>query len=172
MAGYIQVYTGEGKGKTTAALGLAVRAAGANWNVFFGQFCKGMRTSELAALQERFADRITIHQFGMPRFIMGAPQEEDIDLARRGLAEARDAVTSGKYSLVVLDEANVAIKLKLFSVEDMLSLIDAKLPEVELVLTGRDAHPRIVERADLVTEMVLVKHYFQQGVAARKGIEK
>ena len=131
-----------------------------------------MPTSELAALEERLADRITVRQFGLPRFIMGQPGEEDAALARRGLEEARQAVASGKYRLVVLDEVNVAVKLQLFSIDELLALIDAKHPDVELVLTGRDAHPRLVARADLVTEMLMVKHYFQQGVAARQGIEK
>jgi cob(I)alamin adenosyltransferase len=171
MPGYVQVYTGEGKGKTTASLGLALRAAGAGWNVFIGQFAKGMRSSELVAL-ERFADRITLHQFGLPRFILGKAKEEDIGLARRGLDEARAAVTSGAYSLVILDEANVAVKLQLFTIDELLAVVDAKLPDVELVITGRDADPRLVARADLVTEMRLVKHYFQAGVVARRGIEK
>ena len=172
MPGYVQVYTGDGKGKTTAALGLALRAAGAGWNVLFAQFCKGKPTSELAALQERLADRITVRQFGLPRFIIGQPGEEDAALARCGLEEARHAVATDKYRLVVLDEVNVAVKLQLFSIDDLLALIDAKHPDVELVLTGRDAHPRLVARANLVTEMLMVKHYFQQGVAARQGIEK
>ena len=172
MPGYVQVYTGDGKGKTTAALGLALRAAGAGWNVFIGQFAKGLRTSELIALEERLADRVTVRQFGLPRFIVGAPKADDLALARCGLDEAREAVTSGKYGLVILDEANVAVTLQLFSVDDLLALIDAKLPEVELVLTGRGADARLLARADLVTEMRLVKHYFQQGVAARRGIEK
>ncbi len=172
MPGYVQVYTGAGKGKTTAALGLALRAVGAGWNVFIGQFAKGTRTSELIALDQRLADRVTVRQFGLPRFISGAPNAEDLALARRGLDEARAAVSSGKYGLVILDEANVAVTLGLLSVDDLLALIDAKGPEVELVLTGRDADARLLQRADLVTEMRLVKHYFQQGVAARRGIEK
>ena len=132
---------GRRKGKTTAALGLAVRAAGANWNVFFGQFCKGMHTSELAALQERFADRITIHQFGMPRFIIGRSPRGGHRLGPPRTGGSSRCRHVGQVLVGGTDEANVAIKLKLFSVEDMLSLIDAKLPEVELVLTGRDAIP-------------------------------
>jgi cob(I)alamin adenosyltransferase len=172
MPGYVQIYTGDGKGKTTAALGLALRAVGAGWNVFMAQFVKGIRTSELIAVEQRLADRMTIRQFGLPRLIRGQPNDEDLALARRGLDEAREALTSGKYSLVILDEANVAVTLRLCSVDDLLALIDAKKPEVELVLTGRGADPRLVERADLVTEMRLVKHYLQQGVVARRGIEK
>ena len=172
MPGYVQIYTGEGKGKTTAALGLALRAVGAGWNVFLGQFAKGLRTSELTALEERLADRVTVRQFGLGRFITGKPTEADVAAARRGLEEARQAVASGDYRLVILDEANVAVKLGLASVEDFLALIDARHTDVELVLTGRDADPRLIARADLVTEMRLVKHYFQQGVPARRGIEK
>ena len=128
MPGYVQIYTGEGKGKTTAALGLALRAVGVGWNVFFGQFAKGMRTSELTALEERLADRVAVRQFGLPRFICGKPAEEDFAAARRGLEEARQAVASGEYRLVILDEANVAVKLGLASVEDFLALIEAKHP--------------------------------------------
>ena len=123
-------------------------------------------------MEERFADRVVVRQFGLPRFIFGKPTEEDFAAARRGLEEARQAVAAGEHRLVILDEANVAVTLGLASVEDFLRLIEAKHPNVELVLTGRDADPRLVERADLVTEMRLVKHYFQQGVPARRGIEK
>ncbi len=151
MPGYVHVYTGEGKGKTTAALGLALRAAGAGWNVFLGQFAKGTRTSELIALEQRLADRVTVRQFGLPHWIGGQPTAEDLALARRGLEEAREAVSSGKYRLVILDEANLAPGLHLLTVEDLLGLIDAKLPEVELVLTGRGADARLIQRADLVT---------------------
>ncbi len=118
------------------------------------------------------ADCVTVRQFGLPHWIRGQPTAEDLACARRGLEEAREAVTSGKYRLVILDEANVAPALHLLSVDDLLSVIDAKLPEVELVLTGRDADARLIARADLVTEMRPLKHYFQQGVAARRGIEK
>ena len=117
------------------------------------------------------ADCVTVRQFGLPHWIRGQPTAEDLACAG-GLEEAREAVTSGKYRLVILDEANVAPALHLLSVDDLLSVIDAKLPEVELVLTGRDADARLIARADLVTEMRPLKHYFQQGVAARRGIEK
>ncbi len=171
MSGYVHVYTGDGKGKTTAALGLALRAAGAGWQVFLAQFAKGMATSELSAL-ERFSDRITVRQFGRDGFIDPLPEEEDVDGAELGLAECAAAVLSGEYPLVILDEANVAAMMRLFPVEELLSLIDCKPEGVELVITGRGAHPRVVARADLVTEMREVKHYFAQGVMARTGIEK
>ncbi len=171
MAGYVHVYTGEGKGKTTAALGLALRAAGAGWRVFIGRFAKGTASSELNAL-DRFADRITVRHFGSGRFLRGQPPHEDLDAAADGLAESRAALASGRYALVILDEANTGPMLELFATEDLLELIDEKPPEVELVLTGRWADPRVVDRADLVTEMREVKHYYHAGVSARAGIER
>ena len=130
-----------------------------------------MSTSELAAL-ERFADRITIRQYGRDSFIAGDPADEDCLAAECGLTECAEAIASGRYRLVILDEANVAPLLRLFPVEGLLALIDARPPGVELVLTGRGAHPRVLERADLVTEMREVKHYFRRGVLARTGIER
>jgi cob(I)alamin adenosyltransferase len=168
--GYIQVYTGDGKGKTTAAIGLAIRAAGAGLKVFIGQFIKGMHYAELDTLK-RFEDLITIRQFGSGCFIKGKPTPEDINLARRGLEEMKRIVASGKYDVVILDEANVACYFKLFTTEDLLSVIDNKPEHVELVFTGRKAPQELIDRADLVTEMREVKHYYQQGVQARAGIE-
>ncbi len=170
-SGYVHVYTGDGKGKTTAALGLTLRAAGAGWNVFLGQFAKGMSYSEVAAL-ERFSDRITIRQFGGTCFIDRQPKQADVDSAQLGLAECREAVLSGDYHLVVLDEANVAVALGLFPVDDLLSLIELRPEPVELVITGRWAHRYVTDHADLVTEMREVKHYYHQGVFARTGIER
>ncbi|MEA2064384.1 MAG: cob(I)yrinic acid a,c-diamide adenosyltransferase [Gemmatimonadota bacterium] len=169
--GYLQVYTGDGKGKTTAALGLALRAAGAGVPVFFSQFIKGMHYSEIAAL-ERFPDLITSRQYGRGCFIKGKPKEKDIELARKGLEELRPVVSSGRYRLVILDEANVAVRYGLFTVEELLEVMDSRARGVEIVLTGRDAHEKVLERADLVTEMLEIKHYFTQGVKARTGIEK
>ncbi len=171
MRGYVQVYTGAGKGKTTAALGLAIRAAGAGLRVFIAQFIKGARYSEHDALQ-RLSDLITVKQFGRGCFIKGEPSLEDVEAARDGLSEVRVIVSSGEFRVVILDEANVATHLKLFSVDELLSVIEAKPDDVELVITGRNADPRVIERADLVTEMVDVKHYYQKGVEARTGIEK
>lgn len=171
MQGYVQVYTGDGKGKTTAALGLALRAAGAGLRVFIAQFMKGADNSESEALR-RFDDLIDVKRHGSGQFIKEIPSEEDIEAARQGLADARRALASGEYQLVILDEANVAVHFGLFSVKDLLDLIAARPPEVELVITGRRAAWEIIEVADLVTEMVEVKHYFAQGVEARKGIEK
>lgn len=171
MPGYVHVYTGDGKGKTTAALGLALRAAGAGWSVFLGQFLKGMTSSELESLG-RFADQITVRRYGRSDFVDRVPKDSDRDLARRGLAECREALASGRYALVILDEANVAAAMHLVAMDELLDLIDARPASVELVLTGRWADPRVIARADLVTEMREVKHYYRQGVAARVGIER
>lgn len=166
----MQVYTGNGKGKTTAAIGLAVRAAGAGLNIYIGQFIKGRHYSEIEALK-RFSDRITLRQFGRGCFIYAAPEEEDIRASENGLAEVRDVIMKGEHHLVILDEANVAASLGLFSVEHLLELIALKPDHVELVLTGRGAAPAVLERADLVTEMREVKHYYHRGVSAREGVE-
>ncbi|MBN2209591.1 MAG: cob(I)yrinic acid a,c-diamide adenosyltransferase [Candidatus Coatesbacteria bacterium] len=171
MRGYVQVYTGDGKGKTTAALGLALRAAGAGLKVFIAQFVKRTASSELEALR-RFSDLIAVKQFGRGRFVWGKPSQADVDAARKGLSEVRTIVSSGEYQVVILDEANVATHLGLIPLDELLAVIDAKPEDVELVITGRDADPRVIERADLATEMVEVKHYYDKGVEARTGIEK
>jgi cob(I)alamin adenosyltransferase len=169
--GYLQVYTGPGKGKTTAALGLALRAAGAGLKVYFAQFVKGMRYSEIAAL-DRFSDLIEVHQFGRGCFIRKDPQPEDIEAARAGLEKARTAVLSGSYDLIVLDEANIAVWYRLFTAEELLELVALGQGRMEFVITGRNADPKVLDRADLVTEMREVKHYYAQGVEARDGIER
>lgn len=171
MQGYVQVYTGDGKGKTTAAFGLALRAVGAGIKVFIGQFVKGMKYSELEAFK-RLSDQVVIKQYGRDCFIFNKPQEEDFKLAREALAEMKKIMASGEYGLVILDEANIATHYKLFEVEDLLEAVEQKHESVEVVITGRKAHPKIIERADLVTEMKEIKHYYTKGVAARTGIEK
>ena len=171
MKGYVQVYTGDGKGKTTAALGLSIRAAGAGLNVYIAQFIKMGDYSEIKSLQ-RFSDVITVEQFGLGRFIKGKPSDEDIAAAAKGLEKVRAILTAGQHPVVILEEANVAIMCGLFSVDDILKLIAIKPETVELVITGRGAAPEIIEKADLVTEMKCVKHYYDQGVQARTGIEK
>lgn len=170
MQGYVQVYTGDGKGKTTAALGLALRAAGAGLKIYIGQFIKSMEYSEVKAL-ERFSDQITLQQFGRGCFIKGNPTQEDIDIAKQALGQITTALASGDYDVVIADEANVAFGVHLISEEDLLALIDKRPDHVELVLTGRGAPKSVMERADLVTEMKPVKHYYENGVKARKGIE-
>ncbi|MDY6987270.1 MAG: cob(I)yrinic acid a,c-diamide adenosyltransferase [Thermodesulfobacteriota bacterium] len=171
MKGYVQVYTGDGKGKTTAALGLAVRAAGAGLKVLVAQFVKGMRYSEHVSLA-KLSDAIMVRQYGRRCFIRTDPEEADIAAAQEGLKEVKGLMLSGKYQVIILDEANIATSFGLFFVEDLLDLIRAKPEEVELVITGRKAAPQVIAEADLVTEMKEVKHYFQKGVQARDGIEK
>ena len=157
MKGYVQVYTGDGKGKTTAALGLAVRAAGAGLRVYFAQFVKGMKYSELVVL-EKLSEYITVKQYGRDCFIKKSPQKEDIQAAQAGLKEVGEIMCSGKYQVIILDEANIATHYNLFSVEDLLDFIRSKPEDVELVITGRRADPRILEEADLVTEMKEITH--------------
>jgi cob(I)alamin adenosyltransferase len=169
--GYVQVYTGDGKGKTTAALGLAFRAAGAGFRVFIAQFIKKGKYSEHKAL-ERFADLITVRQFGHGFILKGQATEADIAAARAGLGEIGEAIRSGSYDVVIVDEVNVALYYRLIDVEDVLGWIHAKPSTVELVLTGRNADERVIAEADLVTEMKEIKHYYQRGVKARVGIEK
>ena len=171
MKGYVQVYTGEGKGKTTAALGLALRAAGAGLNVYFAPFAKGMKSSEIESIK-RLSDQITIRQYGNVSFINGTPKEEDISAARIGLIEAKESMLSGRYQVIILDEANIAAYYNLFSAEELLALVRLKPYDVELVITGRYADPKIIEAADLVTEMKDIKHYYRNGISARDGIEK
>ncbi|MBW2663694.1 MAG: cob(I)yrinic acid a,c-diamide adenosyltransferase [Deltaproteobacteria bacterium] len=171
MKGYIQVYTGNGKGKTTAAFGLALRAAGAGLKVYIAQFVKGMKYSEMNSLA-KLEEFITLKQYGRDCFIFREPEKEDIQAAQEGLKEVREIMCSGKYQMIILDEANIATYYNLFSVEDLLDFIQAKPEEVELIITGRKADPRIIEAADLATEMKEIKHYYQKGVQAREGIEK
>ena len=171
MRGYVQVYTGDGKGKTTAAFGLALRAAGAGLKVYIGQFLKNGGYSELNSIN-KFKDLIKIEQFGGKRHIGQQIGEEDKELAKKGFEKIRGIIFSGEYDVVVLDEINVALYLKLLPKNDLINVIKNKPPHVELVLTGRYASPQIVEIADLVTEMRKIKHYFSKGVTARKGIEK
>ena len=171
MKGYVQVYTGDGKGKTTAALGLALRAVGAGMKVFIGQFVKGMEYSELKSLA-RLAPELVVKQYGRERFVHNKPQKEDFSAGRAGYEEVKKIIQSAQYDVVILDEANIAVYFQILSVEDMLALIDEKPDSVELVFTGRKADPRLLEKADLVTEMKEIKHYYSKGITAREGIEK
>jgi cob(I)alamin adenosyltransferase len=171
MKGYIHIYTGDGKGKTTAALGLAIRAAGAGLHVFLAQFIKGKQYSELNSLK-RLSDLITVEQFGLPRFINGKPSVPDMEAARYGLEMLKSSMLSGKFDVIIVDEANVAVTYGLLSKQDLLDLIAMKPESLELVITGRGALPEIIDKADLVTEMKAVKHYYNNGVNARVGIEK
>jgi cob(I)alamin adenosyltransferase len=171
--GYIQVYTGNGKGKTTAALGLALRAAGCGLRTYVGQFLKGQTYGELAAVR-KLEPFVTIEQFGRKGFVHVTenPDEEDIRRARAGLEKCRRAMLSGRFSIVVLDEITVALHFGLIQEQEVLDLLDGKPADVELVLTGRYAPRSLLRRADLVTEMKDKKHYYARGVRARRGIEK
>lgn len=169
--GYVQVYTGSGKGKTTAALGLALRAAGAGLKIFIAQFIKRRMCSEHRAL-ERFKDFITIKQYGKGLILNRPATISDIVVARNGLEESRNIMLSRDYDIIILDEANVAVKRGLINVDALLEFIKHKPTGLELVITGRYADERILEAADLVTEMKEIKHYGKKGVKARVGIEK
>lgn len=169
--GLIQVYTGDGKGKTTAAFGLALRAAGKGLKVFIVQFLKGRPYGELESVK-KLAPMITVVQSGLDSFVKkGEPSEEDMRLAHEGLALAREAILSGKYDIVVLDEVNVAVELGVLTVDEVVPLLDAKPAGVELVLTGRFAPDQFCERADLITDMRCVRHCYDKGVPMREGIE-
>jgi cob(I)alamin adenosyltransferase len=172
LQGYVQVYTGEGKGKTTAAFGLALRAVGAGLKVYFAQFVKGTKYSECHAVEKYLSAFITMKQYGMGYFVEREPDDKDRRMAAEGLREIKEIMCSGKYDVIILDEANIAVYYELFSLEDLLGFIDAKPANIELVITGRHADPKVIEKADLVTEMKEIKHYYHNGVEARKGIEK
>jgi len=169
--GTVQVYTGDGKGKTTAALGLALRAVGHGLSVYVIQFMKGSSNyGELDAA--RRLSGFVIEQCGRDEFVdKQNPAEVDVELAQAGIARAREVVTGGEHDFVVLDEINVALDFGLVSLKQVLELIQARPPHVELVLTGRSAHPEIVMVADLVSEVLKIKHHYDAGVEAREGIE-
>jgi cob(I)alamin adenosyltransferase len=177
MTGLVHVYTGDGKGKTTAALGLALRAAGHGLRTYIGQFMKGREYGELAAPRllgndEAGRPLLTIEQYGKPTFLRAEEVAEgDILQAREGLARAEAAMHEGSYDLVVLDEVNVALHFGLLTVQEVVDTIERKPPPVELILTGRRAPEAILERADYVTVMQGLKHPYERGVQARIGIE-
>jgi len=169
--GLVQVYTGDGKGKTTSALGLALRAVGRGFKVLMIQFLKGEESGErIAAL--RLAPEFTIRYFGRCGLIRkDQPNPQDVAEARAALALAQQSISSGEYDLVILDEINVALYFKLLTVAEVLDLIKSRPAHVEVVLTGRYAPPEIIAAADLVTEMKNLKHYYHRGILAREGIE-
>lgn len=170
--GYIQVYTGNGKGKTTAAIGLAIRAAGAGLRVYIGQFVKSIEYSEIKLIKERFPE-ITVELYGIDGCMMsGVPSENDYRSAEDGLRRAREALRGGKYDLVILDEITICCYFKLLAEDEILALMEAKPEVTELVLTGRYAPDYMIERADLVSEIQETRHYYSSGVKARDGIER
>ncbi|MBN1541252.1 cob(I)yrinic acid a,c-diamide adenosyltransferase [candidate division KSB1 bacterium] len=169
--GLVQIYTGDGKGKTTAALGLSLRAAGHGLRTYIGQFMKGRMYGELDAL--RNFPLITVNQFGGKKCIRREEvSEADRRRASKGLMRCRQALHSGSFDLVVLDEILVAIWFDLLPLSNVVELVKYKPPQVELILTGRRAAQELIDLADLVTEMREIKHYYQKGIKARNGIER
>ncbi|MDD1776902.1 MAG: cob(I)yrinic acid a,c-diamide adenosyltransferase [Candidatus Helarchaeota archaeon] len=168
--GLVQVYFGSGKGKTTCALGQAFRALGHGFRVYMIQFMKGnVKYGEITSAKSM--PNLTIRQFGRPDLI-AEPEPIDIEEAQKGLAFAKEILMSDEYDIVILDEIGVAVDMKMIPVEKVLELIKSKPPLVELIITGRQVHPKILEAADLVTQMKQIKHYFvSQGISARFGIE-
>ena len=169
--GCVQVYTGNGKGKTTAALGLAFRAAGRGLRVCMFQFIKGGGQYGEHLMADKLAPLMTIIQSGRPGWVNTKDITEDRKTAQTALVQATQLLTSGDYDLMIMDEINGAVGFGLIDVEQVLELIRLKPDKVELVLTGRNAAPQVIEAADLVTEMREIKHYFSAGVPARTGIE-
>lgn len=177
--GYIHVYTGDGKGKTTAALGVALRSLANGYNVAMAQFIKsrGFDYSEMKAFNYFNSlngplGKIKIDQFGTGCCLHGRkPSEEDYNIVENGFEQAEEWVNSGDYDLVILDEINIAINLGLIPVHKLVNLLNHKPSHVEIIITGRNASPEIIEIADLVTEMKEIKHYFSKGVLSRKGID-
>jgi cob(I)alamin adenosyltransferase len=168
--GYIHVYTGNGKGKTTSAIGLGIRAAGAGLKVHMLQFMKGRRYSELNTLDN--LKNFTYSQHGRDEFVNKKnPEKIDIDIAQEGFKHAKKLIKSNKYDMIILDEINVAVDFNLIDIEDVLKLIRDKPEKLELVLTGRYVNPKIIKTADYVTEMLEIMHPYQKGIQARKGFD-
>ena len=169
--GLVQVFTGDGKGKTSAAIGAVVRALGHGLRVYIGFFMKGDRPSGERDILSRLPN-VTMESFGAGGFVDPANiKSGEREQAKKGLVAARQAMLSGNYDLLVLDELNLAVAWKLVELDEVLRLIDEKPEGVELILTGRQADSRLVKSADLVTEMLKIKHPYDEGVKAREGIE-
>lgn len=174
--GYIQVYTGNGKGKTTASLGLAMRALGRNWKVLIIMFTKGGNDyGELNSFRElspQISENLKIVQAGLDRIIYKNNQsKEDEKAIKEGWELAKSAIKNHEYQLIILDEANIAIDLEILDVNEVVDVLKNKPEDIEIVLTGRNAHPKIIEIAHLVSNIEPVKHYWDLGISARKGIE-
>lgn len=174
--GYIQVYTGNGKGKTTASLGLAMRALGRNWKVLIIMFTKGGddygELNSFRELSPEISHNLKIVQAGLDRIIYRDNQnEKDYEEITKGWELAKKAIKNHEFQLIILDEANIAIDMNILDVDEVVDVLKNKPDEMEIVLTGRNAHPKIVEIAHLVSEIQPIKHYWDTGIAARKGIE-
>ncbi len=174
--GYIQIYTGNGKGKTTASLGLAMRALGRKWKVLIVMFTKGGDNyGELKSfknLSDEISNNLTIVQAGLDRIVYAdnksADDEKEIKL---GWEITKKAIQNDEYQLIILDEINIAIDLKILDVDEVIEVLKNKPKDMEIVLTGRNAHKKVIEIAHLVSEIKPIKHYWDTGVVARKGIE-
>lgn len=171
--GYVHVYTGNGKGKTTSALGLTLRAVGAGKKVYIGQFLKTDSYHEIVALRQ-YLPMVTVEQYGNGRCLITKETAKDCDYeaAKEGLKKATAALLSDEYDIVIIDEINIAMHFHLLEETEVLRLIDQKPIRTELILTGRYASKEMIERADLVSEVCEVKHYYNCGVMARDGIER
>ncbi|MCT4600200.1 MAG: cob(I)yrinic acid a,c-diamide adenosyltransferase [Marinifilaceae bacterium] len=168
--GYIHIYTGNGKGKTTAAFGLALRAACSGKSVYIGQFVKDMKYNETKIVE--YIDNISIEQLGDGCFIFNEPTKESIRLAQEGLKKCADYIINGKYDLIILDELCIAIHFKLIDSKQVIDILKKRNPLCEIVITGRYAQKNLIDCADLVTEMKEIKHYFHKGILSRNGIDK
>ncbi len=174
--GYIQVYTGDGKGKTTASLGLAMRALGRCWKVLIIMFTKGGddygELNSFMNLSPAIKDNLKIVQAGLDRIVYKNNEtEDDVREIKKGWELAKKAIKNDEYQLIILDEANIAIDMGFLDVDEVVEVLKNKPEEMEIVLTGRNAHPKIIEIAHLVSEIKPIKHYWDTGIAARKGIE-
>ena len=174
--GYIQVYTGNGKGKTTASLGLAMRALGRDWKVLIIMFTKGGNDygelNSFRNLSPKISENLTIVQAGLDRIVYSDNKSElDATEISKGWELAKKAIKNDEYNLIILDEANIAIDLELIDLQEVVNVLKAKPKEMEIVLTGRNAKQEIIELAHLVSEICPIKHYWDTGVVARKGIE-
>ena len=175
--GYVHIYTGDGKGKTTAAFGLAVRALCAGKSVYVGQFVKSMKYHE-TRIEELFASaresfgRIRIEQLGRGCFIDKNTEAVDVEMAHEGLRRCADYMRSGEYDVVILDELCIALHFGLLTVAEVLDVVAQRDPHTEIVITGRKTPQALIDAADLVTEMKEIKHYYHKGVMSRDGIER
>ncbi len=174
--GYIQVYTGNGKGKTTASLGLAMRALGRCWKVLIIMFTKGGdnygELNSFRELSQEISNNLKIVQAGLDRIIYKNNQsDEDIKEIKKGWELAKKVIQNHQCQLLILDEINIAIDMEILDVDEVVEVLKNKPDEMEIVLTGRNAHPKIIEIAHLVSKIEPIKHYWNTGIAARKGIE-
>ena len=170
--GYIQIYTGNGKGKTTAAMGLAMRAAGAGMKVYIGEFIKEVEYSEIRMLRERFPEiDVELYRDDHGELISVSRSNRSHEAAKKGFERVREVVLSGEYDVVILDELTILPLIRVIKEKDVLKLMEDKPENVELIITGRHASKRMIKNADLVSEVQEVKHYFREGVLSRKGIE-